>query len=264
MYLENAAQGQYYGSVITTDDGANATYNALLTSVQHRFSHGFTFLANYTWSHCLSDGDFTGNVGNEQYQNQSSRLADRGNCNYDIRHIFNSSLVMITPSVGPGLAGKVLRNWQVAPLVRIASGLPFIVGSGKDNSLTGINLDRPNLVSGVDPYNAAWGPQLQILNPAAFVQNPTGTFGNLGRNVLRAPGQINFDASLSRLFALTERFKLEARAEAFNAINHTNFKVPSTTTVQITPIDAITASTFGRLTSANDPRILQFAMKLHF
>jgi hypothetical protein len=264
MYLENATQGQYYGSVITTDDGASATYNGLLTSIQHRFSHGFTFLANYTWSHCISDGDFAGNVGNEQYQNQSNRRADRGDCNYDIRHIFNGSFVGITPAIGPKWASQVVRNWQVAPLVRIASGLPLIVATGKDNSLTGIGLDRPNLVQGVDPYNASWGPQLQFLNLAAFAQNPTGTFGNLGRNVLRVPGQINMDASLSRIFALTEHFKLEARAEAFNAINHTNFKVPKTTTVQITDINAITASTFGRLTSANDPRILQFAMKLHF
>jgi hypothetical protein len=264
MYLLNPAQGQYYGSVITTDDGANTTYNGLLTSIQHRFSHGFTLLANYTWSHCISDGDFTGNVGNEQYQNQSGRRADRGNCNYDIRHIFNGSFVGITPAIGPAWASKVLRNWQVAPLVRIASGLPLIVGTGKDNSLTGIGLDRPNVVPGVDPYNASWGPQLQFLNPAAFTQNPTGTFGNIGRNVLRVPGTINFDASLSRIFAITERFKLEARAEAFNAINHTNFKVPKTTTVQITDINAITATTFGRLTSASDPRILQFALKLHF
>ena len=264
MYIENPAQGQYYGSVITTDDGANAFYDGLLTSIQHRFSHGFTFLSNYTWSHCISDGDFTGNVGNEQYQNQSSRRADRGDCNYDIRHMFNASFVGISPAIGPGWASHVLRNWQVAPLVRVTSGLPLIVATGKDNSLTGIGLDRPNLVPGVDPYNASWGPQLQFLNPAAFTQNATGTFGNLGRNVLRAPGQINFDASLSRIFALTERFRLEARAEGFNAINHTNFKVPKTSTVQITDINAITASTFGRLTSANDPRILQFALKLHF
>lgn len=264
LYLANPDQGQYYGPVITTDNGANATYNGLLTSIQHRFSHGFTFLANYTWSHCISDGDFAGNVGNEQYQNQASRSADRGDCNFDIRHIFNASLVAMSPSIGGARLSRVLRNWQLAPLVRATSGLPVIVAIGKDNSLTGIGLDRPDLVPGVDPYTTSMGPQLQWLNAAAFTQNALGTFGNLGRNVLRVPGQFNMDVSLSRIFAITERFRLEARVEAFNAINHTNFKVPKTSTVQITDINAITASTFGRLTSAYDPRIFQFALKLHF
>ena len=264
MYLTNAAQGQYYGPVITTDDGAASSYHGLLSSIQHRFSHGFTFLANYTWSHCISDGDFAGNVGNEQYQNQSSRAADRGNCNFDIRHMFNASFVGISPRIGGGWLSRVVGNWQIAPLVRLTSGLPVTVATGKDNSLTGIGLDRPNLVSGVNPYNESMGSQLQWLNPAAFTQNALGTFGNLGRNVLRVPSQINVDTSLSRIFPITERFRLEARADAFNAINHTNFKVPKTSTVGITDINAVTASTFGRLTSAYDPRILQFALKLHF
>ncbi len=264
LYLQNPAQGQYYGPLITTDDGANTSYDGLLTSVQHRFSHGFTLLANYTWSHCISDGDFAGNVGNEQYQNQSNRSADRGDCNFDVRHIFNASFVGISPGWGGGVIGKVIGNWQFAPLVRVTSGLPMDVATGKDNSLTGIGLDRPNLVPGADPYNPSIGPQLQWLNPAAFVQNPLGTFGNLGRDTIRGPGQVNVDASLSRIFALSERFRLEARAEAFNAINHTNFKLPKTSTVGITDIEAITASNFGRLTAAYDPRILQFALKLHF
>ena len=72
-----------------------------------------------------------------------------------------------------------------------------------------------------------------------------GTFGNFGRNVLRVPGQINVDTSLSRIFAVTEHFQLEARAEAFNAIKHANFKLPNFSTAQITDINAITASTFG-------------------
>jgi hypothetical protein len=264
LYLENPAQGQYYGPMIATDNGANATYNGLLTSVQHRFSHGFTFLANYTLSHCISDGDFSGNVGNEQYQNQASRRADRGDCNFDVRQIFNTSFVGISPGFGSRWLSRVVRDWQLAPLLRVTSGLPIYVATGKDNSETGINMDRPNLVSGVDPYNSTLGPQLQWLNSAAFTQNAQGTFGNLGRDVLRGPYQLNLDIALSRIFSMTERYRLEARAEAFNAINHTNFSLPKTSTVGVTDIDSITATTFGRFTSAGSARILQFAMKLHF
>ncbi|MBV9081837.1 MAG: TonB-dependent receptor, partial [Acidobacteriaceae bacterium] len=264
FYRLNPGQGQYYGPVITTDDGASATYNGVLLSAQHRFSHGFTFLANYTWSHCIDDGDFTGNVGNEQYQNQYDRRADRGDCNYDIRHIFNASFVGTSHAMGGALVSRLVRNWQLAPLVRLASGLPVTVTTGKDNSLTGINLDRPNLVPGVNPYSASIGPQLQWFNINAFSPNAPGTFGNLGRDVLRGPGQVNVDLALSRIFALTERYRLEARGEAFNAINHTNFNLPRTGTVGVTDVDAITANNFGRILSAKDPRILQFALKLYF
>jgi Carboxypeptidase regulatory-like domain len=253
--LANPAEGQYYGQMIVTDDGGNATYNGLLASIQHRFSHGFTFLANYTWSHCIDDGDFTGNVGNEIYQNQSNRRADRGDCNYDIRHMVNATFVGTSPGWGNSFLKRVTGNWQLAPLLRVASGFPVAVVTGKDNSLTGVGKDRPNLVPGVDPYLETSTPRPQWFNPAAFVANPTGTFGNLGRDVMRAPGQFNIDVALSRIFAATERLKLEVRAEAFNAINHTNFLAPNPT---------VTNAQFGRITAANDPRIFQFAMKLHF
>ena len=64
---------------------------------------------------------------------------------------------------------------------------------------------------------------MQFLNPAAFAPNPLGTFGNLGRNAVRGPNTVNFDVALSRMFKLTERFSLQARADAFNVFNHTNF-----------------------------------------
>jgi hypothetical protein len=253
--IANPDQGKYYAAMITSDDGANANYNGLLASVQHRFSHGFTFLANYTWSHCISEGDFAGNVGNEQYQNQYNRHGDRGDCNYDIRHMFNASFVGNSPAIGPSWIRPVTRNWQFAPLVRATSGLPVNVLTGTDRSLTSVNLDRPNLVAGVDPYATHMGPQLQWFNAAAFTPNATGTFGNLGRDVMRAPGVLNVDVALSRIFSFTERYRLEARAEGFNVINHTNFYAP---------VANVSAANFGRITSAADPRILQFALKIFF
>jgi hypothetical protein len=93
------------------------------------------------------------------------------------------------------------------------------------------------------------------LNPAAFLPNALGTFGNLGRNALFGPGNFAFDASLSRRFAIREWVRLEARFEAFNAINHTNFNNPTTT---------LNSSNFGKILGAGDPKILQFAVKLHY
>jgi hypothetical protein len=252
----NPSQGQYYGQMLIGDDGGNSFYNGLLTALQHRFSNNFTMLANYTWSHCIDDGDFTGDVHVTQYQDPYSRLADRGSCNFDYRHVFNLSAVLDSPFKN-GIVGHILGDWQISPLIRATSGAPVNVTTGLGNSLAGNspNTDRPNLVSN-NVYNSDWGTNLQYLNPAAFAINPAGTFGNLGRNVLNGPAQFNFDVALVRTFALTERFHLEARGEAFNVINHTNFS--------LTNLAVNSTATFGRITSAGDPRIFQFAMKLHF
>ena len=227
--LENPSQGQYLGQVLIADDGANASYNGLLTSVQHRFSHGFTLLANYTWSHCIDDGDFTGDVHVTQYQNPNNRRADRGDCNYDYRHVFNLSSVAMSPKMGGGYLGKVTGGWQIAPLLRVTSGAPFTVTSGKDYSLSGNTpvTDRPNLIDPTNAYNSNPGPGLLFLNPAAFGIPATGTYGNLGRDTFRGPAQINLDLSLVRIFKFTERWNLEARAESFNILNHTNFLNPT-------------------------------------
>jgi hypothetical protein len=264
LTLINPAAGAYFGQISYADDGGNATYNGLLLSLQHRFTGGFTALVNYTYSHCIADGDFNGDLRGVYYQDQRNRRADRGDCNFDIRQIFNASFVLSSPVKGKTLSGRLLGHWQLAPLLRFATGVPVNITSGKDNSLTGEAQDRPNLNSGVPVYNSSWGPSLQYLNPAAFSQPTTlGTFGNLGRDVIRYPGVINVDASLTRTFALKERVRLEARAEAFNIINHTNFTAYSNFGYGGLA-NSISSGTFGQITSAGDPRILQFALKMHF
>ncbi|MFZ0593416.1 MAG: carboxypeptidase regulatory-like domain-containing protein, partial [Bryobacteraceae bacterium] len=135
------------------------------------------------------------------------------------------------------------------------TGLPINITSGVDNSKTGVGLDRPNQML-LDAYNSNWGPSLpQYLNGAAFVQNAVGTFGNVGRDSVFGPGTFEFDAALSRIFAIGERWRLEVRAEGFNVINHTNFNAPT---------GNLSSTQFGQINSAASNRILQFALKLHF
>jgi hypothetical protein len=167
--------------------------------------------------------------------------------------MFNTSVVVLSPVRGSGWAGRLLGNWKLAPLVRATTGMAINVTSGRDNSLSAVGKDRPNQVL-ADPYPATRSPSQWII-PTAFVANPTGTFGTLGRNALRAPGVLRVDAAFSREFPITERLRLEARGEGFNVINHANFGAPSAT---------LSSATFGRITSAGEPRILQFALKLHF
>lgn len=253
LYLARPSDGQYFGGLYSTDDGGNANYNGMLASVQHRFTRGFTLLANYTWSHCLNYGDINGNIGVGYYQDDLRRYPDYASCAYDIRHMLNITGVAVSPATGKTIAGRLLGGWKIAPLIRATTGIPINVTVGRDNSLTAIGRDRPNQVL-ADPYPALQSPS-QWINPAAFVANPTGTFGGLGRNALRAPGNLRVDVALSREFPIAERLRLEARAEAFNVINHANFNAPG---------GNLSSATFGRITSAGDPRILQFALKLHF
>jgi hypothetical protein len=264
----NFSQGQYYGNIEEVASSGNANYNAMLLSLNHRLARNFTLLANYTWSHCISDNDFSGDITAPTFENPYDLRADYGDCSFDIRHIFNGSVVATSPVRGNSVWAHILGDWQLAPLVRATSGEALNVVSGVDNSLTGIGLDRPNLVPGVSPYLSSSGP-LAYLNPAAFTQNAPGTFGNLGRDALRGPGALNFDLALSRIFPIREIARLEVRGEAFNVINRVNFIAPamgsgipgiSTSGINLN----LSSSTFGRITSAGDPRILQIAMKLYF
>src|SRR5207253_2671368 len=185
-----------------------------------------------------------GNIGVGYYQDDLRRYPDYASCAYDIRHMVNVTGVAESPVKGNTLAARLLGNWKLAPLIRATTGIPINVTVGRDNSLTAIGRDRPNQVL-ADPYPASQSPA-QWINPAAFVPNATGTFGGLGRNALRAPGSLRVDVALSREFRMLERFRLEARAEGFNVINHANYNAPSTN---------LSSANFGRITSAGDPRI---------
>jgi hypothetical protein len=162
-------------------------------------------------------------------------------------------LIATSPIKGNSLAQRILGGWQLAPMVRMATGLAVDVTSGTDRSLNSIGRDRPNLVLS-NPYSVDPNPRIW-LNAAAFALNDMGTFGNLGHNAVHAPGRINVDAALSRTFQVNERVRLVARGEAFNTINHVNYNNPTT---------ALNNANFGKILAAADPRILQFSMKLTF
>jgi hypothetical protein len=252
LYLLNPVQGAFFSSITQVDDGANAVYNGLLVSANHRLSRHFSTLLNYTWSHCISEGDASSEIAGGVYQNPNNRNADRGNCVVDVRHIFNASVVALSPQFSRSWMQRLLGNWEVSGIMGKRSGLWFNAGAGLDNSLSGVGADRPDLVG--DPHISK--PSLnQWFNTAAFKANAPGTFGNSGRNNLEGPGAFTFDTALMRRFQIVEKQQIEVRAEAFNILNHAVFNNPSGT---------FTSSNFGKILGANDPRILQFALKYLF
>ena len=177
LYLENPVAGSLFSDIYQADDGANAEYEGLWLKAEHRFSNSYSVLTNYTWSHCISEGDAEGDLGQGQTQNPYDRNADRGNCGFDLRGTFNLSFVAESPHFANPWANRLLGNWQLAPIFSIHTGQWFSVFTGVDNSLTGVNLDRPNVI-GI-PYVKDLSTQ-QWLNPAAFVPSTPGTFGNVG------------------------------------------------------------------------------------
>ncbi len=275
LTLQDPAPGQYYASIDEMDDGAVARYQGMILSTQHHFSHNYTFAVNYTYSYCLSDYDFGAALAGSTNSQIFNRHADWGPCISDTRHNFNASLVATsTWQGGNKFTNALMSNWQLAPLFTARSGQPLNVTTGTDNSRTDLNNDRPIQVNAnyrsTNSTCSSSAICVQWINPGAFIANPIGTYGDLGRNALRGPGYFGFDLSLSRIFQIKERFKLQTRFEAFNILNHTNYTgafAPSGLSAGAsygTLSTGLNSSTFGQVTGAYDPRILQFAMKLYF
>lgn len=253
LSLLNPAQGTQYASIVQTDDGNNAHYNGLLMSLNHRFAKHFTWLVNYTYSHCISTYDFGGELAGNNYQDPNNRAAETGECNFDRRHIFNTTLVAISGGFGNGFMRTVTKDWSISPIISAFSGQPFSpTDGGTDISLTAVGADRPNRVVGGDIYphtEKAW------FNPNAFARQLPGTYGNAGRDSLVAPGTFNWDMALSREFHFKERYRFDVRGDFFNIMNHANWNAPTA---------SITSGTFGQITSFSSPRIIQMAMKFFF
>ncbi len=268
--------GSFYSTIAQQFEGSYASYNALLLSVTHRFSQNFTLLSNYTWSHCLSLSDFTGELTGPSFESPANPGLDYGNCGMNLNQNFNASLVASSPKFQGAWTNRLLGNWQLSPIVTAHSGLWFYGTLGStDNSRTGVEADRP--IESGSPYQFVYNTTnstaatryVQILNPASFSEAPVGSLGDEGRNSLVGPGFFNVDAALVRFFPVREQMKFEFRLEAFNLFNKTNLVPPGWSVTSQTNLASpgnanITSSTFPYTTQAFDMRILQLALKFYF
>ena len=280
----------------------NASYHALQMSAEKRMSHGFTILANYTYSKSLDDLPFGEGVSGFDtgysalpLNNLSRHQFDYGPSSFDHTHVFTGSYVWQSPSLrsSGSLIHHLFGDYELGGIISAASGRPITVLQGTELSGTGIGNDRGTLTSGVSTYSSttcgATVNCVSWLNPAAFQQtkvttgctppattcnNPAifGTFGNIGKNVLRLPHTANWDVQLAKNFFISERLRLQLRAEYFNVLNHPNFAPESISTGtvngtdQISSFDKLSSNSFGtfRAGQAGDPRIAQLAVKFFF
>jgi hypothetical protein len=258
LSLEKPQVGRYYGFVNQVDEGGTGSYNGLVLSAQRRVNRGVSLSTNYTWSHCISDkveSGLNGGSGNSAYTNPNDRRADRGNCTTsatDRRHVFNLTAVAQTPEFSRRTLHAIATGWRFSPIVRIQSGPYLTATTSADVALHGVGSQRVNQLL---PNVYGDGSNQRYLNPAAFALPAPGTLSNMRPGSIRGPATWQFDAALSRTFQLGEVKRIEVRAEAFNVTNSFRRDNPTTN---------FNSSTFGQITSALGPRIMQFALKYVF
>ena len=249
--MKNPAQGQHYAGIADLETIGTGTYHGLLLSSQKRLSHGVSVLANYTWSHCISDPWENSLCGPSILP--GNRKAFHSNCSSgDTRHIFNLSAVLQMPRFSSPRLRGLASDWQLSPIIQTRSSQFFSVTQGVDTALTGISVQTPNQVGNPYPSDQSIS---RWIDRAAFQTPAIGTYGNLGKFNMKGPGVFQFDLALSRTFGIGEGKTVQLRSEAFNILNHANFAPP---------VSALNSAAFGQIQRAAEPRILQFAFKFGF
>ncbi|MCA2967840.1 MAG: TonB-dependent receptor [Acidobacteriaceae bacterium] len=249
-----------FNAVSYAQTGQNSSYNSLAVKLEKRFAKGFTFLSSFTWSHNIDYNNEDLLDGSTGVVTPYDMRRERGNSTLDRRLAYNLSSVYELPfgkgkgRLESGAGNWLLGGWQVGAIVALYSGMPITHSINVNNqnlggAVRGDWVRNPNLPAGERTIDR-W------FDLTAFTANAPGTIGNAGRNLIYGPGTKNLDLMVSRSFAMPwENHSLQFRAEAFNATNTANFGVPST---------AIGTPAAGRITSAADPRRVQFALKYMF
>jgi hypothetical protein len=244
----------------------NSKYEALQVNLEKRFSKGLSLLANYTWSKSQDDAGPTVNPFDVHHFGWGDSIADLPN-------VFHLSAIWALPNAPiQGWASKIINGWEITGINTWQNGYRFTVYSGVDNSFSGVGNDRAEFTgSKISQANFGDRSHTQMVNQyfdtSLFTVNAIGTYGNAPRNKLAGPGYFNIDMAALKYFPINERMKFQFRAEFFNLLNNVNFNVPgggSANPDESAVGNIVGTGSFGQLTHAADPRILQFALKFIF
>jgi hypothetical protein len=252
-----------FNSVTYITNGVTSNYQAAQIQFQRTVSRGLAALSSYTWSHCLDFGS-----------NSVALRVTRGNCDFDVRHNFQGGVSWDLPGVtGNKLGEALLNHWGIDGRLIARTGFPVTLQGNflTDPATGGQYYGNVNLTPNQPIY--LYGSQYpggRAVNPAAFSlpANPNDP-GNAPRNFVRGFGAVQINMTIRREFPISEKLKLQFRAEAFNLLNHPNFGY-------VNP--SLTDSTFGQATQMlnqslgtvahqyqqGGPRSVQFALKLIF
>lgn len=236
----------------------NTNYNALQAKLEQRFTNGLSFLVSYTRSKLIDEASsvfdasiLTGPIANFPVADSFNRKLERDLSTGDIPNVFVASFTYDLPFG----KGKLLGGWELAGVIQLQSGIPLAVTQATNfNAFAGFGTQRPNLVA--DPnLPSSERTTARFFNTSAFTIAPQFTIGNSSRNPVRGPQYRNADIALIKRTHFGETLNLEFRAEAFNVTNTPPLGAPAT---------VAGAAGFGSITSAGDPRVLQFGLKVNF
>ncbi|HEX6805732.1 MAG TPA: carboxypeptidase regulatory-like domain-containing protein [Terriglobales bacterium] len=243
------------------ENTAQSWYDAGYVNLRRRYQHGFTLLANYTWSKNLSNApDFRSPMFEAAIpQNNNDLEAEKGpGC--DVRHRFAMSAVYDIPGVDKfAWASAVTKHWQLSTVYQVQTGFPFTISVFGDTANAGTALGENPIranYTGAPVFGSGTHSATEWFNRAAFATPAAYTFGNVGRNSIYGPGMQTLDLAMARDFGITERMKFQFRGEFFNALNHTNLG---------TPDRFVNTQQFGTITEATTPgRQIQLSARLSF
>ncbi|HUI79423.1 MAG TPA: TonB-dependent receptor [Bryobacteraceae bacterium] len=264
-----------YGVISWRGNDSNSNFNAVQLNARRAFQKGFLLSTNYMWSHSIND-DGIGGAESDKPQNVFCRACQRASSDDDVRQVFNASAIYELPfGVGkralakPGAARAILGGWQLSGIATARTGLPVNVVITRSNSSVPqqyavSSVERPNLVPGVSLIPPGGQTPNDWINAAAFSTPANGTYGNAGRNLVRAPELWQMDMALAKKIGLTERVHAEFRAEAFNLFNRAQFGAPSTNLSSPLSFGVITTLVNQTATGSGTPRQLQLALRISF
>jgi len=247
--------------------GVSSIYHSMQIKAEQRLHRGLSYLVSYTWSKSIDNGSglFPGDnpsvSSSFRLQNIYDMRGERSISADDQPHRFVVGYAYDLPW-GPGrsflnsdsVPARIFGSWQISGVTLLRSGLPFGVDSTQNTTGSLGGRQRANRIAdGALPRDqrsaARWFDTAAFVNPAQF------TFGNSARNVLRAPGRVNFDVMLAKQISITEGIRLDFRTEVFNLTNTPPLGFPGAT---------VGTPQFGVINNAGDGRIIQFALKLNF
>lgn len=253
-----------FSYITAKEPWGHSNYNSLEVSLNRRLNRNVQAQVSYTYAKSLDDGSTSSSLEGAglDLSNPLNAATDYGRSGFDRTHSFRASTVVLLPFHG----NRLVEGWQISGIFTAISGAPFSVSPAFDpTGMSDLSVRRPNLASGFSP-DPVLGQVNQWYNPAAFVMQPLGENGNLGRDTLVGPGTWQADLALNKNTKVAERLTAQFRAEFFNIFNHPDFGLPNASIFLLQTSGVATVNpTAGQITATtNAPRQIQFGLKLLF
>ncbi len=259
---------QGYSAIAYDADDGTSNYHSLQITANRRFSRSVQFGLAYTWSKAMDWADTDFAAVNNAVPASLFRAWNYGLASFDRTNTLKLNWLWDVPKWKSAIAPvrAVVNDWHVNGIASFQSGAPLLIGFTQSTAtnITGTPSVAARIAVIGDPNQVPSGSgPLQAINPAAFAVPANGTLGDPSKTLVRGPGLENWDISLVKGIPIQEKIQLQLRVEMYNAFNHTQFSTIGQT-ANFNPAGVQTTANFGQYTAAQNPRIMQWALRLRF